>query len=449
MASTGNLIIQCFQGNNTYVPVDKAKVTITPVDNVSKNRNPIEVITNTSGQSLEVELSTPPVEYSEEPNDNIPYSFADIKVERDGFRPFLIKNAQIFPDITAIQNCSLVSIEERQNEIIEVLPNKLVGNYPAKIPEDPDKILPPPPSGTVVLPKPIIPELIIVHQGSPENPSAPNYKVRFKDYIKNVASCEIFPTWSESTIKANIHCIISFTLNRVYTEWYRAKGKNFTISSSTAYDHAFNYGRNIFDTIDKAVEEVFSSYIRRKGKKQPLLTQYCDGKKVKCPGWMTQWGSKYLGDQGKSPYQILTSFYGTDVEVTTAEKVAGIPQSYPGYKLSRGSKGEPVKTIQNQLNRISKNYPLIPKVIVDGVYGQKCVDSVKTFQKIFRLLETGNVDYATWYKISDVYVGVTKIAELRGTIRKEGVERVFFPPMTYEMYSSKSIPHVTYFDDLD
>ncbi|SHE40345.1 peptidoglycan-binding domain-containing protein [Clostridium fallax] len=448
MASKGRIKIQCFNGENTYIPVDKAKVTITPTGEVASiNGSTKEVSTDSSGQTIEIEVDAPPIQYSEEPNNNIPYSFVDIKVERDGFNTLFIQSAQIFPDRLAIQNCDLQQNRySRQPEVIEVLPNTLLGSYPAKIPEDPEKILPPPPSGTVVLPNPVIPEFIIVHQGSPNDPSAPNYKVTFKDYIKNVASCEIYPTWSRSTIAANILCIISFTLNRVYTEWYTGKGKNFTITSSTAYDHAFNYGRNIFDTIDVVVEEIFSTYIKRIGRKQPLLAQYCDGKNVQCPGWMTQWGSKYLGDEGKTPIQILRNFYGSDIELTTAQKVSGVPKSYPGYTLGLGSKGEPVKTIQNYLNVIARSYPLIPKVIEDGIYGSKTRESVKVFQSVFGLPQIGVVDYATWYKISDVYVGVTKIAELRGTL--EGIERIFYPPMTYEMSQSKNIPSVTYFDDL-
>ena len=183
----------------------------------------------------------------------------------------------------------------------------------------------PPPSSGVVLPKPVIPEFITVHQGVPDDTVAPNYRVLYKEYLKNVASCEIYSTWSQSTIRANVFCIISFTLNRIYTEWYRGKGKNFDITSSTAYDHAFNYGRNIYDSISEIVDEVFSTYVRRFGRKQPLLTQYCDGKNVICPDWLSQWGSKYLGDQGKVPYEILTQYYGNDIELVTAEQVKGSP----------------------------------------------------------------------------------------------------------------------------
>ena len=313
----------------------------------------------------------------------------------------------------------------------------MIGNFPAKIPESPDKPLPPP-TGGVVLPKPVVPEFITVHQGSPNDDSAPNYKVPYKDYIKNVASCEIYSTWPESTIRANVFCIISFTLNRIYTEWYRGKGKNFDITSSTAYDHAFNYGRNIYDSISAIVDEIFSTYIRRFGRKQPLLTQYCDGKNVTCPQWLSQWGSKYLGDQGYIPYDILTYYYGNDIELTTAEQVSGSPSSYPGFDLTVGSNGEPVRQTQEFLNRIAQNYPLIPKVAVDGTYGESTAEAVRVFQGIFNLPKTGVVDYATWYRISDIYVGVTRIAELRS-------ENIFYPPNSREMSrGSNSAPFFNY-----
>ncbi|MDO5518420.1 MAG: peptidoglycan-binding domain-containing protein, partial [Clostridium sp.] len=264
--------------------------------------------------------------------------------------------------------------------------------------------------------------------------------VPYKEYIKNVASCEIYSTWPESTIRANVFCIISFTLNRIYTEWYRGKGKNFDITSSTAYDHAFNYGRNIYDSISAIVDEIFSTYIRRMGKKQPLLTQYCDGKNVKCPEWLSQWGSKSLGDQGKLPYEILRYYYGNDIELTTAEKVEGSPQSYPGYNLTVGSEGEAVRMLQEQLNRIAVNYPLIPKLAIDGRFTQKMSDSIKTFQGVFNLPKTGVVDYATWYKISDVYVGVSKIAELRNSAQKS----LFVPPVIPNFGDDREVPKFYY-----
>lgn len=456
MADIGQLKVQCFRGESA-VPIDNCRVTINPttsdqVQNINalgnKTTSPnnpsasninTTLLTDSSGLTQVIDLSAPPLDYSQEPTNNVPYSLYDVLVERDGFSPVSIRGVQVFPQSTALQKVSLQENANRSSraEIIIIQPNTLIGNFPAKIPESPDKPLPPP-TGGVVLPKPVVPEFITVHQGSPNDASAPNYRVPYKDYIKNVASCEIYSTWPESTIRANVFCIISFTLNRIYTEWYRGKGKNFDITSSTAYDHAFNYGRNIYDSISAIVDEIFSTYIRRFGRKQPLLTQYCDGKNVTCPQWLSQWGSKYLGDQGYIPYDILTYYYGNDIELTTAEQVSGSPSSYPGFDLTVGSNGESVRQIQEFLNRIAQNYPLIPKVAVDGTYGEATAEAVRVFQGIFNLPKTGVVDYATWYRISDIYVGVTRIAELRS-------ENIFYPPNSREMSrGSNSAPFFNY-----
>lgn len=415
MPDIGRLKVQCFNGES-YIPVDNCNISIQPSKSESLGTTTTNLTTNSSGLTSTIDLSAPPLAYSQEPTNNMPYSLYDIRVERSGFETVVIRDAQIFPNETAYQRVNLIessNMRASRADVIIILPNTLFGNYPAKIPENPDKPLPLPSSG-VVLPQPVVPEFITVHQGSPNDISAPNYRVPYKEYVKNVASCEIYSTWPESTIRANVFCIISFTLNRIYTEWYRGKGKNFDITSSTAYDHAFNYGRNIYDSIAEIVDEIFSTYVRRFGKKQPLLTQYCDGKNVTCPQWLSQWGSKYLGDQGKVPYEILTYYYGDDIELVTADRVKGSPSSYPGYDLTVGSTGESVRMVQDFLNRISQNYPLIPKVAVDGVFGQSTAESVKVFQSVFNLPQNGIVDYSTWYRISDVYVGVTRIAELRG-----------------------------------
>ncbi|MBE6072289.1 MAG: spore cortex-lytic protein [Clostridium butyricum] len=440
MADIGRLKVQCFRRDD-YVPVDGAKITIRGTGEFATTRT-INLTTNSSGLTEEIEVDAPPLEYSLNQNSNkLPYSLYDITVERENYEPLVIRGCQVFPGQVAYQVCNLntdLGRGDTRQVVINILPNTLNGNFPPKIPEEVDKPLPPPTSG-VVLPQPVVPEYIIVHQGSPNDTSAPNYKVDYKDYIKNVASCEIYSTWPETTIRANIFCIISFTLNRIYTEWYRGKGKNFDITSSTAYDHAFNYGRNIYDSISAIVDEIFSTYIRRIGSKQPLLTQYCDGKNVKCPEWLSQWGSKYLGDQGKLPYEILMYYYGSNIELVTAERVEGSPQSYPGYDLTTGSTGEPVRVIQEQLNRIAQNYPLIPKVAQDGSFGQTTAEAVRTFQGIFALPQNGVVDYATWYKISDVYVGVTKIAELRGS-----TSRIFVPPVNPSLNDDVKIPSFYY-----
>jgi len=415
----GQLKIQTWI-KDTYVPVENAKVTVIQSGETKQTSIEKSEVTNSSGLTPNLELNAPPFEYSQNPSANLPYSLVDVKIEADGFLPVLINGCQIYPDRVAYQKCELISQQSRlaklgrqTEQIINIQPNRLVGDYPAKIEESPEKPLPPPSSGFVVLQEPVVPEFVVVHQGLPSDNSVPNYTVRYKDYIKNVASSEIFSTWPEATIRANVYAIISFTLNRIYTEWYRSKGKPFDITSSTAYDHAFSYGRNIYDNISAAVDDIFSTYMKRPGVKQPLLSQYCDGVKVQCPGWMTQWGSKYLGDEGKVPYEILTNFYGNDLDLVTADQVDGIPKSWPGYTLSNGSRGRDVRSIQTYLNRISDNYPAIPKVSVDGIYGADTERAVRVFQQVFTLPTSGNVDYATWYKISEIYVGVTGIAELR------------------------------------
>ncbi|MDR3207350.1 MAG: peptidoglycan-binding protein, partial [Oscillospiraceae bacterium] len=341
-----------------------------------------------------------------------PYGEYDVSVSLAGYEPVLVRGAQVFPHVTAYQNVVLPAGNSDEEELISVEPPVLFGTYPEKIPEDEVKPLPES-TGFVVLPEPVIPEFIVVHAGTLANTSAPNYWIPYKDYIKNVASCEIYATWPEQAIIANVLAIISFTLNRVYTEWYRAKGYNFTITSSTAYDHAFTYGRTIFAEISAVVDDIFNTYITRPNIRQPLLTQYCDGRRVSCPNWMTQWGSKDLADQGYDAIDILRRFYGSEVYLTQADRVAGVPSSYAGAALREGSRGQAVRTIQQQLNAISDHYPAIKKVPVDGVYGTQTRTAVETFQRIFKLSSDGIVGKATWYRISDIFVGVTRAAELR------------------------------------
>jgi peptidoglycan hydrolase-like protein with peptidoglycan-binding domain len=332
-------------------------------------------------------------------------------VTADGAERALVRGVQIFPDSTANQNIDL-DVSGAAEEVIDISEPVLYGQYPSKIPEEDTKPLPPS-LGFVVLAEPVIPEYIVVHAGAPTDASARDYWIPFKDYIKNVASCEIYSTWPENTIRANILAIISFTLNRVYTEWYRAKGNNFTITNSTAFDHAFNYGRNIYQNISNIVDELFNTFITKPDIRQPLLTQYCDGRRVQCPDWMTQWGSKDFGERGYSAIDILKSFYGSDIYLMSAQKVTGVPVSFDGNNLQTGSISGAVRTVQEQLNAISDNYPAIPKVAVDGVFGAGTLAAVETFQTVFKLPATGIVDFATWYRISDIYVAVERIAELQ------------------------------------
>ena len=370
-----------------------------------------ELVTHESGQTQQVELPTPPLEYSMEPSEYQPYAEYTLRITREGYEPVDITGTEVMSGTLALQPVSMEPETPEENFDRIVIPaHTLFGEYPEKIPED--EIKPVDESGEIVLSRVVVPEFVVVHDGTPDDTTAQNYYVRYRDYIKNVASSEIYSTWSENTIRANVLAIMSFTLNRVYTEWYRNKGYDFTITSSTAFDHKWMPGRNIFENISRIVDELFSNYLSRPNVRQPILTQYCDGQRVKCPQWMSQWGSKYLGDQGYTPIEILRYYYGDNMYINTAEEIAGIPASWPGENLDIGSSGEKVRQMQEQLNTIAGAYPALPAVDVDGIYGERTQEAVRRFQEIFGLPATGIVDYPTWYKIQEIYVGVSRIAEL-------------------------------------
>ena len=372
-----------------------------------------QVTTDSSGQTEVLELAAPPIEYSLNPENDIqPYSEYTLQIQAPGFEPVSIAGTEILADTTAIQNVQLSPLDTTGNEeqVFVIPAHTLYGNYPAKIPED--EIKPMNESGEIVLSRVVVPEYIIVHDGSPRDSTAKNYYVKYKDYIKNVASSEIYASWPANTIRANVLAIMSFTLNRVYTEWYRNQGYDFTITSSTAFDHKWIPERNFFESISVIVDELFADYLSRPNVRQPILTQYCDGRQVQCPNWMTQWGSKSLGDQGYSAIEILRYYYGDDMYINTAEAISGIPSSWPGYNLENGSSGAKVRQLQEQINVIAGAYPAIPKLTADGIYGPATAAAVSKFQSVFGLPATGIVDYPTWYKISQIYVGVSKIAEL-------------------------------------
>lgn len=235
--------------------------------------------------------------------------------------------------------------------------------------------------------------------------------VRFS-YIKNVACNEIYATWPVSTLHANILAILSLTLNRVFTEWYRAKGYDFTITSTTQLDQKYVHGRNIFVEISQVVDEIFTTYITRPGIRQPLFAQYNDGRRTNIPGRLSQWGSAELGERGYSALNILKHYYGQDIYLTQAQKVSGVPTSFPGEALRVGSSGPDVRAIQERLNAIANNFPAIPKLRVDGVFDDRTETAVKEFQKINHLSQDGVVGFSTWYRISHIYVAVTRMAEL-------------------------------------
>lgn len=393
-----------------FFPIKDASIRL------SYTGNPTEIIeelsTDISGQTAAVELPAPPLEYSMEPSEFQPYSEYTIQVNASGYRPINISGISVLPDKTSIQNVRMetATVENPLERNIVITANTLYGNFPPKIPED--EIKPMTESGEIVLSRVVIPEYVIVHDGPPSDSSANDYYVRYRDYIKNVASSEIYATWPDAALRANILAIMSFTLNRVYTEWYRNKGYDFTITSSTAFDHKFVYGRNIFSNISNIVDEMFNSYLSRPNVRQPILTQYCDGQRVSCPNWMTQWGSKYLADQGYSTIEILRYYYGSSMYINTADEISGVPASWPGSNLEIGSTGDKVRMLQEQLNRIARNYPALPTITVDGIYGPATKAAVEKFQSIFGLPVTGIVDFRTWYRISEIYVAVSRIAEL-------------------------------------
>ncbi len=408
-SDTGNLNV-IVTGTDSYSPLSSATIEI--ANTGEPNRILESVNTDRNGQTGNIELSAPPREYSMEPTDNQPYSEYNVKISAPGYQEGLVSGVQIFSGENGLQSIVLQPSEQTPDYVynpIVIGGHTLWEYYPPKIAEP--EIKPLSESGEIVLSRVVVPETIVVHDGVPGDSTATDYYVPYIYYIKNVACCEIYSTWPESTIEANILAIMSFTLNRVYTEWYRNKGYNFTITSSTAYDHKWIYGKTIYENISQIADRLYNRYLARPNVKQPILTQYCDGKRVSCPNWMTQWGSKALGDDGFSAIDIIHYYYGSDMYVNEAEIVSGIPSSYPGYDLTIGSSGEPVITIQEQLNRIAQNYPAIPTVTVDGIFGSATTESVRAFQSIFNLPVSGIVDFPTWYKISQIYVGVSKIGE--------------------------------------
>lgn len=404
---SGYLRVDVVNENNNF-PIKGADVTISYQDGTTSET----VKTDNSGQTDSISLRTPPLALSLQPGDIKPYADYDVVIKASGFETLTIKGAEVLAGVTAIQPARMIPLLDNEGlqENIYIPDHTLYGVYPPKIAEE--EIKPANESGEIVLSRVVVPQTIVVHDGVPTDASAKDYYVPYRDYIKNVASSEIYATWPQSTIVANVLAIMSFTLNRVYTEWYRNQGYDFTITSSTAFDHKWIFGRDIFETISVVVDDIFDNYLSRPGVKQPILTQYCDGQRVSCPNWMTQWGSCSLGEQGYSPIEILRYYYGENMYINTAEVIAGIPASFPG-NLSIGSSGAKVKQLQEQLDTVASVYSSIPRVVPDGIYGPSTSESVKVFQSVFGLPQTGVTDFATWYKISHIYVGITRIAELQ------------------------------------
>lgn len=397
--STGYLIIEVYSETEAN-PISNARIQI-----LGENTDQT-VTTDSSGKTQRISLNAPDIKYSLEPQDNVqPYSLYSIKVVKEGYETAIIEGVEIFPEETSIQKVFLkpgkagVSYEE-------LPPHVLWGDYPEKLP---DEDLSENRKTERVYPSVLIPEYIIVHDGTPGS-SASNYVVTFPDYIKNVASSEIYSTWPKEAIKANVLAIISFTLNRIYSEWYPSKGYNYTITSSTAYDQKYTHGRTIFKSISDVVDEIFNQYLKMPNVSHPFFAQYNDGIKVNNKGWLSQWGSKSLADQGYDALRIVKYYYSPEMSVEEANEIAGLPTSFPGKNLIEGSCGSEVQKIQNELNMISGSYPAIPKIIpANGKYGPETTKAVKKFQEVFDLPVTGVIDFATWYKISYIYVAVSKM----------------------------------------
>ena len=393
------------------LPVADVTVAVTLADGAVQTLS-----TGDEGLSQDLAIPCPPAALSlDEANTQRPYATCGIRASRAGYDDYIVTGVQIFDGEVSIQDLWLLPAEDPEggerarpralaDERFEVPAHKLYAGGASSGPE-PAQACPP-----RVLTEVVIPQNITVHLGKPAA-SARDVTVSFKDYIKNVASSEIYPTWPEQSLRANILAQISLALNRVFTEWYRSKGYDFQITNSTSYDQYYVHGRSIFEPMDRITDEIFNTYVRKTGTINPFYTEYCDGKTVSCKG-MKQWGTVTLAQQGRDALSILKYYYGNDIELVTTNNIAEIPQSYPGAPLRRGSTGDAVRTLQRQLNRIAQNYPFFGRTTVDGVFGQTTEDMVKKFQKQFNLTQDGVVGKATWYKISYIYVAVKKLAEL-------------------------------------
>ncbi|MEG0306470.1 MAG: peptidoglycan-binding protein [Clostridium sp.] len=406
----GTLKFQLFIGNRS-LPVRDAEIII--IDNETATpliEGPLSLDEN--GTSSEIKLYTYEKALSQDPNETMPpYRTYDAIIASNSFKNIIIKNIPIFDGLTSLQQIPMIPKTRTitDSEDIVIPPNGLLYSVkPIKnsILPKPNKITP------KILSETVIPKNITVHLGSPTS-NAQNVTVLFTDYIKNVASSEIYPTWPVDAIRSNIIAQISFTLNRIFTEWYRSRGYNFDITNSTAYDHFFVVGRNIFDNISEIVDDIFDDYIAKADFLEPLLAQYCNGTTVTCDG-LSQWGTVTAANSGLTTFEILQKYYGYDIESRSAKIIEGVPESYPGIPLKLGSSSDDVKIIQDQLNRVGKNYPAIPNINpVDGNFNKITEDAIKVFQRVFNLTPDGIVGKSTWYKISQIYVGVKKLGELQ------------------------------------
>lgn len=406
----GTLRVQTYAARES-APVGNVRIRLRSAD--SQSAQEMEFYTDGEGNALDLELPAPPASLSLDENaTQRPYSVWDLTADKEGYQTLTLEGLQLFAG-----QMTLAELEMRPMQRLgapaplpdsfETPPHQLYSPGSEAPSSAPVQFCEPAPA---VLTAPIIPETITVHLGKPAA-SAQNVTVSFRKYIANVASSEVYPTWPEQALRANIHAQISLALNRIFTEWYPSKGYNFNITNSTSYDQYYVHGREIFEPMERITDDIFNTYVRREGTIEPYYTEYCDGKTVSCPG-MKQWGTVDRANEGKNALQILRYYYGNNIEIVRTNNIQGIPQSYPGTALRRGDSGEDVRIIQRQLTRIAKNYPAFGKPGTDGVFGAATEASVKAFQKHFNLTADGVVGRSTWYKISYIYVSVKKLAEL-------------------------------------
>lgn len=418
----GYLTIQARTAHDA-LPIEGAQIRITD----SGGNLIYELFTDESGDTPTIPLETISKIFSQTPYyEETPYTGYNVLAQANGFNSIFVSEIPVFDNERAVLPLSFIPMSEGQRSpnLMEISVGKPAASLP--LPHRQEG----PSSSPYVLRQVVIPNPITVHLGTPSS-SASNVQVSFPDYVKNVASSEIYPTWPDAALTANIYAIITFALNRVYTEWYRNRGYSFDITNSTAYDQYFVYGRPIYDSISRIVDGIFNQYVRRQGQNAPYFTSFCNGSTVTCQG-LSQWGTVTLANQGLSPIQILRSYYPRDIEIAETNTITNVPISYPGTPLRAGSTGLNVETIQTYLNRIRRNYPAIP-IITDpaGTFGSSTNAAVTKFQSIFNLSPDGIVGKATWYKISSLYTAVTRLAELDsegnsfgiGTVPPDGILR--------------------------
>ena len=397
------------QARTAHDAVPIANVYIQILDH-AKNRI-YEMTTDGNGETQTVPLETFDKSFSQNQfYTGLPYISYSVLAQKAGFNTISVLDIPILDGETAILPIALVPMLERQisPEQTEIHVGKPAVAMQETRSQEGSPVTPYMPR---VLRQVVIPKLITVHMGTPSS-YASNIQVSFPDYVKNVASSEIYPTWPDASLRANIYAIITFALNRIYTEWYRNQGYSFDITNSTAYDQYFVYGRPIYESISKIVDEIFNEYVRRSGQNAPYFTSFCNGTTTTCQG-LSQWGTVTLANQNFTPLQILRSYYPNDIEIAETNTITGIVTSYPGTALRVGSTGLDVQTIQTYLNRIRRNYPAIPAITDNaGVFGDSTKAAVTAFQRIFNLTADGIVGKATWYKISAIYTAVARLAEL-------------------------------------